>query len=81
MKPFLYALSTCFHCKRTKKWLNDNNIDYDFVDVDLAEEKEKRTLVEKVKEMTGAAQFPVVTVEDDYVVGFNEEGLKKLLGV
>ncbi|MDW7649864.1 MAG: glutaredoxin family protein [Bacillota bacterium] len=81
MKPFLYALSTCFHCQRTKKWLTENNVDYDYVDVDLAEGDERTKLVNEVQEMTGASQFPVVKLGDKHVVGFNEEKLKELLGV
>jgi glutaredoxin-like protein NrdH len=79
MKPFLYALSTCFHCQRAKKWLDENNVDYDFVDVDLAEGDERTKLVNEVQSMTGASQFPVIKVGDKHVVGFNEEKLKNLL--
>ncbi len=81
MDVFLYALSTCFHCKRAKKWLDDNNIEYSFVDVDLAEGDEKKRLTEEVMALTGSRQFPVIRAGDQHVVGFNEERLKKLLGV
>jgi|CZCB01.1.fsa_nt_gi glutaredoxin-like protein NrdH len=81
MKPFLYALSTCFHCQRTKRWLADNHIEYDYVDVDLADEEERKQLIQKVQDLTGAAQFPVVILGDKFVVGFHEERLKHLLGV
>jgi glutaredoxin len=81
MKPFLYALSTCFHCQRAKKWLTEHNVDYDYVDVDQAEGEKQKELVREVNELTGASQFPVVRLGDKHVVGFNEERLKDLLGV
>lgn len=81
MKPFLYALSTCFHCQRTKRWLAEKKIEYDYVDVDLAEGEERKKLIQKVQDLTGSTQFPVVTLGDKYVVGFHEERLKDLLGV
>ena len=81
MKPFLYALSTCFHCQRAKKWLTENNVDYDYVYVDLAEGEERDKLVKEVNELTGSSQFPVIVKGDNHVVGFNEERLKDLLGV
>jgi len=31
----IYTLSTCSHCKATKKFLNDCAVKYDFTDVDL----------------------------------------------
>lgn len=80
MKVFLYALSTCYHCKRAKKWLDDNSVQYDFVDVDLAPEEEKRRLVAEVRSLTGAGQFPVIKKGDRHVVGFNEERVKDLVG-
>lgn len=79
MKPFLYALSTCYHCQRTKKWLNEHQVDYDYVDVDLAEGEEKTRLVREVKELTGATQFPVFKIGGQHTVGFNEERFRKLL--
>lgn len=81
MKPFLYALSTCFHCQRAKKWLDENNVDYNFVYVDLAEGDERSKLVNEVQSMTGASQFPVLKVGEKHVVGFNEDKLKDLLEI
>ncbi|MBS3947672.1 MAG: glutaredoxin family protein [Dethiobacter sp.] len=81
MKAFLYALSTCFHCQRTKKWLDEHQVDYEYVDVDLAAVEEKKKLVQEVKEMTGSTQFPVIIAGDQHLVGFNEERFKKLLGL
>lgn len=80
MKAFLYALSTCFHCQRTKKWLNEHQIAYDYVDVDLAEEEKKKRLIQEVQTMTGSTQFPVLKVGKQHTVGFNEERIRKLLG-
>jgi len=81
MKPFLYALSTCYYCKRTKKWLDEHQVEFDFTDVDLATDEERQRLTKEIIEMTGASQFPVVRIRGKYVVGFNEERLKALLGV
>jgi len=34
-KVFMYAISTCAWCKLTKNFLKTNNIEYEYVDVDL----------------------------------------------
>jgi len=34
-KVVMYAISTCGWCKRTKNFLRDNNIEYEYVDIDL----------------------------------------------
>ncbi len=79
MKVFLYALSTCFHCKKTKKFLNENNVEYDYVDVDLQEGEQKQKLIDEVLALTGDVKFPVIKIGDKHLVGLNEEKLKELL--
>jgi len=79
VKVFLYALSTCFYCQRTKKWLKENNVEFDYVDVDLQEGEEKQKLVDEVLALTGDAKFPVVKIGGKHVVGYNEEKFKELL--
>ena len=37
----IYSLSTCSHCKSTKKFLSECAIKYEFVDVDLLEGVER----------------------------------------
>ena len=40
-KVTVYALSTCVWCKMTKQFLKDNNVAFEFVEVDLLDEKDK----------------------------------------
>ena len=48
-KVFLYALSTCVWCKLTKQFLNENNVEYEYVDVDLEDEKDKQKIHETIQ--------------------------------
>ena len=79
MKVFLYALSTCYYCQKAKKFLNENNIEFEFVDVDLQEGEGKQKLIDAVLDLTGDVKFPVIKIGDKHVVGFNEDKLKELL--
>ena len=79
MPVFLYALSTCFHCKRTKEFLRENNIPFDFVDVDLAKGETRERLAREVEELTGGRRFPVIKIGEECIVGFQEEKLRELL--
>ncbi len=47
-KVFLYALSTCGHCRNAKKLLDEHNVEYDFVDVDLLPRDEMGKTIEEV---------------------------------
>ncbi len=82
-KVFIYALSTCSHCKRTKNFLDACNVGYDFVDVDLCQGQEREETIEKVKEYNPRLTFPTVVIDDGkkVIVGFKEDELKEALGL
>jgi len=40
-KIFIYALSTCAWCKMTKQFFKDNNVEFEYVDVDLSNDEDK----------------------------------------
>ncbi len=78
---FIYALSTCPYCRMTKKYLTENNVDYDFIDVDLLTGEDKQRAIDEVKQLSGGTSFPVIKVGDQVIVGFNKVRLKELLGL
>ena len=81
MAVMVYALSTCPYCKMTKKFLEESNVEFDSVDVDLLEGEERSSTIAKVKDLSGGTSFPVVDVDGEVIVGFNKVRLKQLLGV
>ncbi|MBW2638139.1 MAG: glutaredoxin family protein, partial [Deltaproteobacteria bacterium] len=56
----MYTLSTCSHCKATKKFLSDCEVRYDFVDVDLLEGEERQAIIEDVKKFNPRCSFPTI---------------------
>ncbi|MFP4236461.1 MAG: glutaredoxin family protein [Desulfonatronovibrio sp.] len=78
---FLYALSTCIHCKNTKKFLDKNNIDYDYVYVDKLSGEEREKTVEEVKKYNPKISFPTLVVDNEKViVGFQEDEILEACG-
>ena len=81
-KVFVYALSTCVWCKLTKQFLNDNSIQYEFVDVDLADEKDKEKIHETIQNMGGMLSYPTIIVDDKVVInGFRKDKLTEVLEI
>jgi glutaredoxin len=78
-KPMVYALSTCPYCKRTKRFLDQHKIAYDFKDVDLLDDDEQDRVLDEIEKMTGRRSFPVVIIGSEIIVGHDEEKLKKAL--
>jgi glutaredoxin-like protein NrdH len=77
----IFSLSTCSHCKTTKKLLNDCTIKYDFIDVDLLEGEERKAILEDVKKFNPKCSFPTIIIGDKVVVGFKEKEIKEALGL
>lgn len=77
----LYSLSTCSHCRSCKKFLGDSGIDFEFTDVDLLPEDEKKATIEEIKKLTSRCAFPTVIIGDKIIVGFRENEIKEALGI
>ena len=45
----IYTLSTCGHCKSTKKFLDECNVEYEFEDVDFLQGEERTVILEDIK--------------------------------
>jgi glutaredoxin-like protein NrdH len=76
----LYALSTCGWCKKTKALLNEMNVAYDYLDVDLLEKAQKQETLEEVKKWNPACSFPSIVVNGrQCIVGFNEPKIREAL--
>jgi glutaredoxin-like protein NrdH len=81
-KVTLYALSTCVWCKMTKQYLNENGIEYQFVDVDLLDDSDKSLVHETIISKGGALSYPTTIVDDKTVItGFRKDLLKEALGL
>jgi glutaredoxin len=78
-RVFLYALSTCPWCRKTKQLLADADVPYDYVDVDLLPDEEADVAAEKAQAVSGARVFPVLVIGDDVVVGYNPDKITELL--
>ena len=81
-KVMLYALSTCGWCKKTRAFLDDNDVEYDYVYVDLLKGYEREQAIETVRKWNPKGSFPTVIVDEQHViVGYKPEQLEEALGI
>jgi glutaredoxin-like protein NrdH len=81
-KVTVFALSTCVWCKLTKQFLSDNGVAFEFVDVDLLDDKDKSKVHETIMSKGGGLSYPTTIVDDKTVItGFRKDQLKEVLGV
>ncbi len=78
----LYALSTCVWCKMTKQFLQDSDVEFEYINVDLCEEDEKQKIRQQIQSKGGSLTYPTTIVDDNVVItGFRKDQLKEALGI
>lgn len=77
----LYALSTCGHCRNTKRFLEERDVAYDFVDVDLCTGEQREAVIEEVRALNPNLSFPTLIIGEAVIVGFKEDEITKALGL
>ena len=77
----VFSLSTCSHCKATKKYLSDCTIKYEFIDVDLLKGDERKAILEDVKKFNPRCSFPTIIIGEKVIVGFKEKEIQEALGM
>lgn len=81
-KVVLYALSTCVWCKMTKQYLKDNNIEYNYIDIDLCTDEDKQKIRQEIQSKGGPLSYPTTIIDDKVVVtGFRKDLFKEALGI
>ncbi len=72
----IYSTPVCHFCHAAKEYFNENKIV--FTEFNVAEDQAKR---QEMVEITGQMGVPVIRIDDDVIVGFDEDKIKELLTV
>jgi glutaredoxin len=77
---FLYALSTCVWCRKTKRLLEELGVEYSYIDVDLLSGADRAEVLQAVSRWNPARSFPVLVINDSQaIVGFDEKRIREAL--
>ncbi len=71
----VYSTENCPYCRMAKAYLDRHGVDYMTVDVGSDRDQAK-----KMVELSGQYGVPVITVDDEVIVGFDAERLDELFG-
>jgi glutaredoxin-like protein NrdH len=77
----IYTLSTCSHCKATKRFLDECSVQYDFTDVDMLKGEERQAILDDVRKLNPRCSFPTIIIGEKVIVGFKENEIKEALGI
>ena len=73
-KVTIYSTPTCPFCKRAKAYLSNKGISY--IDNNVAQDKDK---AKEMIRLSGQMGVPVIIIDDEIIVGFNQTLLDKIL--
>ena len=77
----MYTISTCSHCKATKRFMDECKVQYEFTDVDLLEGEERKAILEDVRRLNPRCSFPTIIIGDKVIVGYQEDKIREALGL
>jgi glutaredoxin len=81
-KVFLFALSTCVWCMKTKRFLDSLGVEYYYIDVDKLSGPELDKVKQEMERWNPTGGFPTIVINDSKcVVGYKEDEIKKTLKV
>jgi len=72
----VFSTPTCHFCHLAKDFFTANNIEY--TEYDVASDLDKR---KEMMDLTGQMGVPVIKIDEDIIIGFDEGKVKELLGV
>ncbi len=79
---FLFTLSTCIWCRKTKALLQELSVTYKYVDIDLLEGADRTEAVAELRKYNPKGSFPTILVDGGatVILGFDETKLRGLVG-
>ncbi len=72
----IYSTPVCHFCHAAKEFFTEHGVSY--TEHDVASDVEKR---KEMVDMTGQMGVPVIRIEDDVIIGYEEPKLQELLGL
>ncbi|MEM2911751.1 MAG: glutaredoxin family protein [Candidatus Bathyarchaeia archaeon] len=81
-KVVMYALSTCAWCRLAKQFLNENKVEYEYVDVDLCSAEDKEKIKKEILSRGGSLSYPIIIIDEKILItGFRKDKLKEALEI
>ena len=75
-KVTIYSTPTCHFCHMAKAFFDENKVGY--VDYNVASDLDKR---QEMVRLTGQLGVPVIVIDGEAVVGFNQNKIEQKLGL
>jgi len=75
-KVIEYGTEFCPWCHRAREFFKENGIEFEYIDVG----KDREAAIEMI-EKTGQRGVPVIEIDGEIIIGFDEARIRKKLGI
>lgn len=75
-KVIIYSTPSCVYCKMAKEFFKKNNVEYTEHNV-AQDDRAREEMVKKSRQLG----VPVIDIDGEIFVGFDQSGLKKILNI
>lgn len=76
----VFTLSTCMWCKKCKRFLDEKNMKYKYIDVDRIDPKDKITLLDHLRNTyQERISYPFLVCKSGHVVGYDPNKYMEVL--
>ena len=77
----IFTLTTCMWCKKCKRFLEERNLKYRYIDLDKIERQDKSKILDYLKSTYDTRiSYPFLVCKSGHVVGYNPNKYEELLG-
>ncbi|MDG6222446.1 MAG: glutaredoxin family protein [Candidatus Bathyarchaeota archaeon] len=76
----VYAISTCGWCRRAKNFLKKNDVEYEYVDIDVLNNEDKEKIKQDIITRGGSLVYPTLIIDNKILItGAPQDKLKEIL--
>ena len=75
-KVVVYSTPTCVYCKMAKDYFKEHNVAYEEKDVTMDMDAQ-----EEMIEKSGQMGVPVIAIDGEMIIGFDQKRIAELLGI
>ncbi len=77
-----YGISTCIWCRKTRQFLEEKQVSFDFFYVDLLDAEERDAIKDEVRKWNPKVSFPTLVIDEETeIVGYKTDRIIEVLGL
>ena len=77
----VYRLTTCYKCDEVEAFMKREDVSFEAVNIDEQNLDEQEKMLTEMYRLTGQRSFPVIDIDGNTVIGFDEKKLRHLLNL